>query len=217
MYVSSLKSTWLATFSLTFPLDHFCSQQTNTQPTQKTREKRSCKGIDRIMRVPTAKAIYTCDEKPPSPCSPQKPTTNITPKTLSQTYCVVTDFTHTNSWFRIPSMVTRQKRQKQRPPRRPFCNISFQSICRPYCQGLHTTPTPLHIVAQYGNFRSCMLGYTKRVRHVLSRQQHAGDTLSQSMAPEGSISAKKCSYRMSTASPIRGEAVVSGDNNQYRK
>lgn len=27
VYVSSLKRTWLATFSLTFPLDHFCSPQ----------------------------------------------------------------------------------------------------------------------------------------------------------------------------------------------
>lgn len=32
VYVSSLKRTWLATFSLTFPLDHFCSRQdTNIQ------------------------------------------------------------------------------------------------------------------------------------------------------------------------------------------
>lgn len=36
-YVSSLKRTWLATFSLTFPLDHFCSHQrrVRSSPTMK--------------------------------------------------------------------------------------------------------------------------------------------------------------------------------------
>lgn len=47
-YVSSLKRTWLATFSLTFPLDHFCSRQ---EQQAKTKNKQHAKNKEKARQA----------------------------------------------------------------------------------------------------------------------------------------------------------------------
>lgn len=55
VYVSSLKRTWLATFSLTFPLDHFCSRGNKHQATtheERERERERKEGTPHETREP---------------------------------------------------------------------------------------------------------------------------------------------------------------------